>query len=100
MKDTQKISVDDLEDITGGSGKEREEVLSFIKEYYPDVKASSTKELKSFLETFGITDVVYHPNLPNTYFDKDGNKLSHEQFMQILRDSVQIMKESVLDNKI
>ena len=100
MKNAKEIRIDDLEDITGGSGKEREEVLSFIKEYYPNVKTTSARELKTFLETLGITDVVYHPNLPNTYYDKDGNKLSHEQFMQILKDSVQIMKESVSNNII
>ena len=88
MSNKKEISIDNLEDITGGSGQQRDEILSFIKKYYPDVKTSSVKELKKFMESQGIVNVVYHPNCPNLYYDSEGNELTHEQFMQLLKDNL------------
>ena len=88
MKEVKEMKIENLENITGGSGLERKEIIDFIKEHYPDVKTSSAKELKSFIESLGISNVEYHPNLPNIYYDKDGNELNHEQFMKILKDSI------------
>jgi len=84
----EKIDLNKLEDVIGGSKLEIKETLAFINEHYPDVNTSKAKELKAFLKTLGIVKVVSYPSSPNVYYDEDGNELNHEQFMQVLRDSV------------
>ena len=85
----KEIKLNELDLITGGGGKEREEILAFIRENYPDVKTNSAKQLQEFFKSHGIINITYHPNCPNIYHDKDGNELTHEQFMEILNDSLE-----------
>lgn len=88
MKEVKEMKIENLENITGGSGLERKELIDFIKEYYPDVKTNNPLELSKFFKSVGIVDVIYHPNVPNIYKDVDGKELTQKQFIELLKKNL------------
>ena len=59
MKEVKEMKIENLENITGGSGLERKELIDFIKEYYPDVKTNNPLELSSLSSIFNNFDLFY-----------------------------------------
>ncbi len=86
--DDKRLEIEELGNVAGGSKLENKEAIWFIQKHFPDVKATNTKELWKFLKSIGIEKVTSYSNGPNIYYDFDGNTLTHEQFMRILKDAV------------
>lgn len=88
MKNKEEIEINTLEDISGGTETETKEILYYIHKYYPDVKTSGRGQpLRKFLKTLGISDYRTYMEGHNEYYDEDGNPLTHEEVVQILKDN-------------
>ncbi len=87
MKNEQKeLELKDLSNVVGGTKPEIKEAVVFIQKYFPDVKVGSAKELNAFLRSIGVSKVVNNSTGANKYYDAEGNLMTHEEFMQLLRD--------------
>lgn len=85
--DDKQLEMDALENVAGGTMQETKEEIWFIGRHFPDVRVSNSSELRKFLNSIGISKVSSASDRPNIYYDLDGNALTHEQFMQLLRDA-------------
>ncbi len=87
MDEKKELKPEELEDVAGGTRLETKEEIWFIDRHFPDVQVGNSKELRKFLNSIGISKVSSASDRPNIYYDLDGNVLTHEQFMQILKDA-------------
>ena len=85
--DDKQLEIDALEHVAGGTSKETKEEIWFIDRNFPDVQINNSRELRKFLNSIGISKVSSASDRPNIYYDLDGNVLTHEQFMRILKDA-------------
>ncbi len=87
MKNEQKeLELKDLNNVVGGTKLEIKEAVVFIQKNFPDVKVGDARELNAFLRSIGISKVVSNSTGANKYYDAEGNLMTHEEFMQLLRD--------------
>ena len=87
IMDDKRLEMDALENVAGGTTQETKEEIWFMDRHFPDVRVGNSKELRKFLNSIGISKVSSASDRPNIYYDMDGNTLTHEQFMRILKDA-------------
>ena len=58
----------------------------FLQRHFPDVKVGAAGELNAFLRSIGISKVVSNSTGANKYYDAEGNVMTHEEFMQVLKN--------------
>ncbi len=83
----KKVEEKALEKVNGGSGTELHDLMCAIADVYPDADVRHADDAAAFLwNKFGIK-MSWDTLDKNIYFDANGNRISHDEVMDLVEKS-------------
>lgn len=79
------INLDDLKDVVAGTKSEIKELHYYVNKLYPKAINGRNNGIRELLTSLGIVNCRLNTNGVNEYFDTEGNALSHQEVIEILK---------------
>ena len=86
--ENKELDLASLERISGGTTAESKKLVEFLNKYYSDPESGKPLNIADILYENGIVCACTDNRAQNTYVDKDGYRIKHDELMRRLRQRV------------